>query len=323
MLDLTSLFSSDLSECSLLNSCDYICQWWKPPPPKWFDPKRNPAEMPPPPGDKKEKHASLAWKYENHLHFSSNGESMTHETISDLCWWFQVIVSLAWCWCYPPETNMEPENDGSRKESPLPEIHFSGSILVNFGSVDFFWIFFTGHIFFFSIGPSTFQPPLCPKAPQHGVLQEHDAICHGWTNDICNGRQRLALVFLNETWESSCWVFRNDSELFTVHPNSYETSTKNGRKVEPPKKMTQEEALTKNWHSTNCSDGFYILSLVFVWLLSFYIVFLVSPMIQLWYSGALLSDVVGAQTSSLRHLPVTLLRLAYMEHWWWPPFPSC
>ena len=51
---------------------------------------------------------------------------------------------------------MEPENDGSRKESPLPEILFSGSILVNFGSVDFFWIFFTGQIFFGSF--SHFSP---------------------------------------------------------------------------------------------------------------------------------------------------------------------
>ena len=83
MLDLTSLFSSDLSECSLLNSCDYANGGNRPPQNGLI---RN--EIPPKcktPGDKKEKHESLAWNYENHLEISSNGESMTHETISDLC----------------------------------------------------------------------------------------------------------------------------------------------------------------------------------------------------------------------------------------------
>lgn len=75
MLDLTSLFSSDLSECSLLNSCDYANGGNRPPQNGLI---RN--EIPPKchhyQGIKKEKHASLAWNYENHLHFSSNGESM-------------------------------------------------------------------------------------------------------------------------------------------------------------------------------------------------------------------------------------------------------
>ena len=137
-----------------------------------------------------------------------------------------VLMISSYCqfglvWCYPPETNMEREKMMGFPKGISSSRNSFFRFHVSFRECRFSLdLFHRPHFFSFSIGPSTFQPPFCPKVPQHGVLQEHDAICHGWTNDICNGRQRLALVFLNETWESSCWVFRNDSEVFTVHPNS-------------------------------------------------------------------------------------------------------
>ena len=58
---------------------------------------------------------------------------------------YQICVDdfkLLSVWCgigaTPPKTNMEPENEGSRKESPLPGFIFSASMLV-FGGVDFFF----------------------------------------------------------------------------------------------------------------------------------------------------------------------------------------
>ena len=58
---------------------------------------------------------------------------------------YQICVDdfkLLSVWCgigaTPPKTNMEPENEGSRKESPLPGFIFSASMLCSWGRRFFF-----------------------------------------------------------------------------------------------------------------------------------------------------------------------------------------